>query len=271
VAAKPTPSKELSKAYFSLFGAVLHAIKWRPEISAAMGKLGTCLSFPTEELLDCLRRVLVYLYRTRHLGTTYSAHVDGADELVGYADSDWSTTRSTTGFLIMLGGAAIAHASRRQHCITMSSCEAELVALADLAIEMLYIIALLTFIGYEVKRPVKCYTDNKGAYDLCHRYTSAQNSRHIDRKVFKMRELRGAGTVSVAHIETKLNPADIFTKITDRQTFERHRATILGLAAARGAGRSHREAMAAATSPAVLALVEKLTEAVAARCEREPT
>ena len=50
----------------------------------------------------------------------------------------------------MLGGAAIAHTSRRQHCITMSSCEAELVALADLAIEMLYIVDLLTFIGYEV-------------------------------------------------------------------------------------------------------------------------
>ena len=265
VAAKPTPSKELSKAYFSLFGAVLHCIKWRPEISAAMGKLGTCLSFPTEELLDCLRRVLVYLYRTRHLGTTYSVHADGAEELVGYADSDWSTTRSTTGFLIMLGGAAIAHASRRQHCITMSSCEAELVALADLAIEMLYVIDLLTFIGYEVKQPVKCFTDNKGAYDLCHRFTSAQNSRHIDRKLFKMRELRGAGVTSVAHVETKLNPADIFTKIVDRQTFERHRATILGLAAARGAGRSHREAAAAAVTPTTLALVEKLTEAIAAR------
>ena len=271
VAAKPAPSKELSKSYFSLFGSLLHAIKWRPEISAAMGRLGTCLSFPTQELMDCLLRVLVYLYRTRHLGTTYSKHVEGADELVGYADSDWSTTRSTTGFLIMLGGAAIAHTSRRQHCITMSSCEAELVALADLAIEMLYIVDLLTFIGYEVKRPIKCFTDNKGAYDLCHRFTSAQNSRHIDRKLFKMRELRGAGVVSVAHVETKLNPADIFTKITDRQTFERHRATILGLAAARGAGREHREAVAAATSPAMLARVTTLADAIAAHYEPGPS
>ena len=84
-----------------------------------------------------------------------------------------------------------------------------------------------------------------------------------------MRELRGAGVTSVAHVETKLNPADIFTKITDRQTFERHRATILGLAAARGAGRSHREAAAAAVTPATLTLVEKLTEAIAARYESE--
>ena len=208
---------------------MLHAIKWRPEISAAMGKLGTCLSFPTPELLDCLYRVLVYLYRTRHLGTTYSVHAEGADELVGYADSDWSTTRSTTGFLIMLGGAAIAHASRRQHCITMSSCEAELVALADLAIEMLYIIDLLAFIGYDAKRPIKCFTDNKGAYDLCHRFTSAQNSRHIDRKLFKMRELRGAEMVVVRHVPTEENPADLFTKVLSRQPFEKFRKWVLNL------------------------------------------
>ena len=148
---------------------------------------------------------------TTNVGSSNKA--EGAEELVGYADSDWSTTRSTTAFLIMLGGAAIAHASRRQHCITMSSCEAELVALADLAIEMLYIMALLTFIGYEVKKPIKCYTDNKGAYDLCHRFTSAQNSRHIDRKLFKMREMRGASLVRVIHVPTELNTADLLTKI----------------------------------------------------------
>ena len=63
-----------------------------------------------------------------------------------------------------------------QHCITMSSCEAELVALAYAAIELLYIRGLLEFIGFEQDGPVKVFTDNKGAYDLCHdRYTSAQN------------------------------------------------------------------------------------------------
>ena len=80
-----------------------------------------------------------------------------------------------------------------------------------------------------------------------------------------MRELRGAGVVSVAHIETKLNPADIFTKITDRQTFERHRATVLGLAAARGAGREHRDATMAAVAPATHERVSAYMDAVAAR------
>ena len=66
-------------------------------------------------------------------------------------------------------------------------------------------------------RALEVCTDSKAAYDLCHRFTSAQNSRHVDRKMFKMRELRGAGVVHVRHIPGESNPADLFTKILTRQ------------------------------------------------------
>ena len=88
---------------------------------------------------------------------------------------------------------------------------------------------MLEHIGYRREGPIDVGTDNKGAHDLCHRFTSAQNSRHIDRKMFKMRELRGAGVVTVVHVPTEFNEADIFTKILSRQTFEKHRRTILKL------------------------------------------
>ena len=68
-------------------------------------------------------------------------------------------------------------------------------------------------------------TDNKGAHDLCHRFSSAQHTRHIDRKLFKLREMRGAGLVTVKYLGTEENTADLFTKILDRQPFEKHRKT----------------------------------------------
>ena len=139
----------------------------------------------------------------------------------------------------------IAHACRRQHCITMSSCEAELVALADLAIELLYFVGLAGFIGYEHEGPVSVSTDNKGAYDLCHRFTSAANSRHVDRKLFKMRELRGAGLVAVKHVATESNPADLFTKVLSRQTFELHRRTVLNAAGGDAVERLYKARVAA--------------------------
>ena len=79
---------------------------------------------------------------------------------------------------------------------------------------MIYIISLLKFIGYECKGGVVVETDNKGAWELCHKDTSAQHTRHIDRKLFKLREMRGAGIVKVQYIPTDENTADLFTKVT---------------------------------------------------------
>ena len=79
----------------------------------------------------------------------------------------------------------------------MSSCEAELNALAECAIELLHLSAMLTYIGHEQDSAIECFTNNKAGYDVCHWFTSAQNSRHINRKMFQMRELRGAGVVTV--------------------------------------------------------------------------
>jgi hypothetical protein len=39
---------------------------------------------------------------------------------------------------------------------------------------------------------------------------TAQNSRHIDRKMFKMRELRGAFVINLRKIPGEINPADLF-------------------------------------------------------------
>ena len=60
-------------------------------------------------------------------------------------------------------------------------------------------------------------SDRSAAHDLCHRFSSAQHTRHIDRKLFKLREMRGAGLVTVKYLGTEENTADLFTKILDRQ------------------------------------------------------
>ena len=52
-----------------------------------------------------------------------------------------------------------------------------------------------------------------------------------------MRELRGAGVTNVKHVPGEHNPADLFTKVLSRQPFEKHRRTVLNLAAAEGVAR----------------------------------
>jgi len=117
----------------------------------------------------------------------------------------------------------------------VSTCEAELIALADCAIKLLYIISLLRLLGHEIDEAIEVYTNNKAAHDLCHRFNSSQNSRHINRKLFKMRELRGLGVVTVARAPTAENPADIFTKVLDKQPFDKHRKFVHNLSGDTGA------------------------------------
>jgi hypothetical protein len=70
-------------------------------------------------------------------------------------------------------------------------------------------------------------TDNSGAFDLCHRDTQGKHSRHVERKMFKMRELAHSGKVKLKLIPTAEMSADMLTKALDDRTFLRHRRTVM--------------------------------------------
>ena len=78
---------------------------------------------------------------------------------------------------------------------------------------------------------IEAGVDNSGAYSLCQRSTTGKNSRHVERKVFKMKELRASGIVHLKLIPTKEMSADMLTKALDDETFHRHRASVMNLAA----------------------------------------
>ena len=73
--------------------------------------------------------------------------------------------------------------------------------------------------------------DNKGAFDICHRTTAGRNSRHVERKVLKMRELRALGTVKLILVPTAEMSADMLTKPLDDRTFHKHRREVMNLPA----------------------------------------
>lgn len=236
-----------------------------------VGVGGRCRTFPTAAMYRHMLRVLVYLGRTATLALHYNAKGPDSRRIVGRSDSDWSVRRSTTGFVIMLAMAAVAHGSRRQHCIALSSTEAEMMALADLAVELLYIIEVLRQLGHEfdwetadletddpeahrlihavgdsareggvIKHgPIDTGVDNKGAYDLCSRSTAGKNSRHVERKVFKMRELRREGKVRLVLVPTAEMYADMLTKPLDDATFRKHRDFIMNAGAMSGITGAH--------------------------------
>jgi hypothetical protein len=76
------------------------------------------------------KRALRYLKGTVEMGVFYK-RVD-VDELVAYTDSDYAgdidDRRSTSGYVFLLSGGAVAWASKKQPVVTLSTTEAEFVA-----------------------------------------------------------------------------------------------------------------------------------------------
>jgi hypothetical protein len=244
-----------AERFGTLVGVLQFATLYRCDVSYPVGVGGRCRTFPTARMMEHMERVLVYLGRTASLATNYVATHPDSRCLRGRSDSDWSVRRSTTGYVITLAMGAVAHGSRRQHCIAMSSTEAEMMALAELALELLYVRDVLGHIGFQfeggsvpeavtsdpeahrlihavgelVHGPIEVGVDNKGAYDLCHRTTTGKNSRHVERKVWKMRELHALDVVKLVLVPTEDMCADMLTKPLDDKTFHKHRKECMNL------------------------------------------
>jgi hypothetical protein len=71
--------------------------------------------------------------------------------------------------------------------------------------------------------------DNKGAIDHINGWTAGGRTRHIDTKMYFLREMKEQGIIVVRHVPGTLNRADLFTKNLDGKAFERHTEAFCGV------------------------------------------
>lgn len=220
-------NEDLLKAYQSIVGALLYcAVNTRPDVAFAVGMLCRAMGKPTVELLKAAYRVLFYLDAHKTLGLRYSAtRVD----LAGMSDADWATRHSTSGYVFHLAQAAISWGSKRQHCVALSSCEAEIVALSEAAKEGVYLTRALAEFGFTSTEPTTLATDNKAARDLAYNPEHHDKTKHIERRHFFIREMVESEVLVVPYVPTEANMADFFTKALPPADFFRHRRSIMNM------------------------------------------
>ncbi len=130
------------KIFRVLIGSLLFlSTRTRPDIAYAVGCAARFCSNPTREHWTAAKRILRYLKGTVNLGLLYSP--TGSPDFVGYCDADWAgdmqDRKSTSGYLFMQGSAAITWRSCKQSCVSLSTTEAEYVALAEAAQEAVWL------------------------------------------------------------------------------------------------------------------------------------
>lgn len=118
--------------YQSLVGSLLYAaMATRSDIAQAVGAVSKFSSKPSVAHMSAAKRILRHLKGTLNLALKFSKSDGGP--LIGYSDTDLGgdadDRHSTTGNLFMLARGAVSWMSKRQAVVTLSTCEAEYIAL----------------------------------------------------------------------------------------------------------------------------------------------
>jgi hypothetical protein len=142
-------------------------------------------------------------------------------------DADWggcgATRRSTTGYIVKTFGGVVSWRSTRQDCVAQSTTEAEFMASSLAANNLLWIRRFLEELGCLPPGPTILQNDNMGAVHLSTSTYNHPKTKHIDLRVYSLREHVESGQVELKHIPGKSNVADTLTKALPRVEFERWR------------------------------------------------
>lgn len=217
--------------YRSVVGSLLYiSVVARPDIANSASLLGRKFAVPTEQDWTAAKRVMRYLKGT----INWSLHLSGEEDqaLLGYSDADWAgdlaSRRSTSGFAFMFSGGTISWTSRGQTSVTLSSMEAEYVALSEACQEAVWLRQLLLDFGEPQKNATTIREDNQGCIAFVKTERVNRRSKHIDTRQKFVQELCSTKQIALEYCSTEQMAADILTKPLGQQKNDRF-CTMLGL------------------------------------------
>jgi hypothetical protein len=115
------------------------------------------------------------------------------------------------GYIFIIGGGPVSWTPHKQSTITLSTMEAEYMALSDAAREAIARFNLFDELKLQPPIPV-IHSDNQGALTIAENPTNYQRAEHIDIHYHFIRHVVEKGQVQIDFIPTAVQPTDILTK-----------------------------------------------------------
>jgi hypothetical protein len=226
-------NKETHAPYRSAIGALLYLSNGtRPDIAFVVSMLARYVDKPTQEAWECVKHVFRYLKGTKNFCLKYSSKnsKDYVHEITAYSDSDWAgdkiTRRSTSGSLIFHNGNLVDWTSKLQKCVSLSSCEAEIIAMSHTAQDIIWIKRVVSDLqnskaqeSYSFLETPVIYADNQSALKVARDPQHFGRMKHVELRDLFVREKVNDGTLLVEYVPSKENLADLLTKATSRLIF----------------------------------------------------
>ncbi|XP_044597173.1 secreted RxLR effector protein 161-like [Cotesia glomerata] len=222
----------------------------RPDISFAVHYLAKKQLSATEDDWKDVKRMLRYLKGTVNLNLKYTGN---SNELEAFSDAsfrDNDDSTSSGGYIIRLFGDVIAWRSHKQNYVTLSTCQAEYLAMSDACQEIISLDKAIRYVIGRTLFPTIIWCDNKSADDCIkkdgsHKLKMFDNSVNEIRLELLEREKTGSkkhmaqthgdfikqcvneNRIRVCWISTKENLADILTKPLPAEPFRYLRDKLL--------------------------------------------
>ncbi|BBH04062.1 Toll-Interleukin-Resistance domain family protein [Prunus dulcis] len=199
--------------YASAIGSLMYAmVCTRPDIGHAVGVVSRFMSNPGKAHWEAVKWILRYLQ-----GTSEKCLYFGKGELKvqGYVDADFGGEvdhrRSTTGYIFTVGNTAVSWMSQLQKIVTLSTTEAEYVAVTEASKEMIWLQGLLTELGFKQEKNV-LHSDSQSAIHLAKNSAFHSRTKHIGLRYHFIRSLLEDEVLTLEKIQGSKNPADMLTK-----------------------------------------------------------
>ena len=219
--------------YQQIIGLLIYSLHTRHDVRKEIIYLSGKVALPVHADLVRASKVVRYLCATPHLGPHYHS-TEGA-VLYGYVDAAFNVHtdgRSHSGYFTCIGehsAPTMSYSAKQTACVSLSSMEAEYVALSELARTIASQRTFLTELGFPPAGPTVIFEDNKSAINLAVRPTVPRRSKHIHLRHHFIKDLILNGTVHVVYIDTKRQRANILTKALPNSQYVIERDDLMNL------------------------------------------
>ena len=184
----------------------------RSDIAFSAKEVCRGMAKPTKGDWKKLKRLVRYLVDARRSAYLYLWQGEEVD-VETYTDSDWAgcrrTGKSTSGGAITIGEHFIKGWATSQASITLSSAEAELLAMTKATAETIGVLHMMKDMGKKKKGIV--YADSSAALAIADRNGSGK-LRHVNIRMLWIQEKEKRGEVELRKVRGAVNPADLMTK-----------------------------------------------------------
>jgi hypothetical protein len=193
-----------------------------------------------------VKRICRYLLKTHSHGLRFKP--DPSRGLECYVDADWAgswqhrsssdplSAHSRSGYVIMYAGCPIIWSSKMQTLIALSTTEAEYIALSSALRDVIGVMQLMTELqnrGFTLNLTtptIHCtvFEDNKSCIEIATNHRNRPRTKHLSVRLHHFRSHILSKSITIQHISTHDQIADLFTKPLPFPQFSKLRDRFMG-------------------------------------------